>query len=76
MDQLLDELVKGRKPEEIIGEEGLLKELTSRMMERALDAEMTKHLGYEPLVPGWRNRHARGTYIAPQVLSRYPEALE
>jgi len=46
-DRLLDELLKGKKPEEILGEEGLLKELTRRLVERALDAEMTEHLGYE-----------------------------
>jgi putative transposase len=46
-DKLLDDLVKGKKPEEILGEEGVLKQLTKRVVERALDTEMTDHLGYE-----------------------------
>lgn len=46
-DKLLDDLVKGKKPEEILGKEGVLKQLTKRVVERALDTEMTEHLGYE-----------------------------
>ncbi|MBW1732507.1 MAG: hypothetical protein JRH08_16335 [Deltaproteobacteria bacterium] len=45
-DELLDELIEGRKPEEILGESGLLKELTKRLVERALEGELTAHLGY------------------------------
>ena len=33
-DKLLDELLKGKKPEEILGNEGLLKDLTKRLVER------------------------------------------
>ena len=48
-DALLDELLKGQSsPEDISGENGLLKQLTQRMVERAVEAEMTEHLGYEP----------------------------
>lgn len=47
VDELLDELVKGRKPGEIFGESGLLKELTKRLVEHALEGELTDHLGYE-----------------------------
>jgi putative transposase len=36
-----------KKPEDIIGENGLLKLLTKAVLERALEAEMTEHLGYE-----------------------------
>lgn len=46
VDEILDELVKGRKPEEILGESGLLKELTKRLVERALEGELTDYLGY------------------------------
>lgn len=46
-DKLIDKLLKGKKPEEILGKEGLLKELTKRLVERALEGEMTEHLGYE-----------------------------
>lgn len=48
-DELLDELLAetGGEPEAIIGENGLLKQLTQRLLERALDGELTHHLGYE-----------------------------
>jgi putative transposase len=54
-DRLLDELLKGKSPEEILGKEGLLKELTKRLVERALEGEMTEHLGSEPHAPGVKN---------------------
>ena len=47
-DKLLDELLAGKKPEEILGKDGLLDELTKRLAERALEGEMTHHLGYQP----------------------------
>lgn len=47
-EQLLDELLKGKTPEQILGEGGVIKELTKRMVEHALKAELTAHLGYEP----------------------------
>ena len=44
----LDSLMKGYKnPEDLIGENGLLKQLTKQLLERAMQAEMTDHLGYE-----------------------------
>jgi putative transposase len=46
---LLDELLKNyTSPQDILGEHGLLKHLTRRMVERALEAELTAHLGYVP----------------------------
>ena len=46
--EVLDELLKEYKgPEDIIGPEGLLKQLTKALIERAMDAEITTHLGYE-----------------------------
>jgi putative transposase len=50
-DELLAELVKGKSPEEILGEGGVLKQLTKRLVENALEGEMTEHLGYEPHAP-------------------------
>ena len=47
-DRLLDELLKECKtPEDILGKQGLIRQLTKRAVERALSAEMTEHLGYE-----------------------------
>ena len=47
-DELIDELLAGaRTPEEIAGPDGLLSRLTKRLVERAMDAELSEHLGYE-----------------------------
>lgn len=47
-DELLDELLKGcKRPEDLLGDTGLMKELKVRLMERMLGAELTAHLGYE-----------------------------
>ena len=47
VNELLDRLLEGKTPEEIVGGGGLLDELTKRVMERALEGELTDHLGYE-----------------------------
>ena len=48
---LLDELLKDyTDPRDILGEHGLLKQLTKRVVERVLEAELTAHLGYAPHV--------------------------
>src|SRR6478672_1389259 len=45
---LIDKLLAGyQKPEDLIGETGLLKQLTKALLERAMSAELTHHLGYE-----------------------------
>jgi putative transposase len=45
---LIDELLAGCKtPADIAGENGLLKQLTKAIIERAMQAELTTHLGYE-----------------------------
>jgi putative transposase len=47
-DTLIKELLANYKgPEDLIGENGLLKRLTKKLVEGALGAEMTHHLGYE-----------------------------
>src|ERR1700733_10433147 len=48
-DELIDELLAGaRTEEEITGSGGLLSQLTKRLVERAMEVELTDHLGYEP----------------------------
>ncbi len=47
-----EELLSGllanyKKPEDLIGESGLLKQLTKLLVEKALDAELTEHLGHD-----------------------------
>lgn len=46
--EVLDQLLADyEKPEDIMGENGLLKQLTKAILERALQAELTDHLGFE-----------------------------
>ena len=48
-DGVIDELLAGaRTEEEIAGPGGLLSQLTKRLVERAMEVELTDHLGYEP----------------------------
>jgi putative transposase len=48
-DELVDELLAGAcSEEEIVGPGGLLAQLTKRLVERAMSAELTDHLGFEP----------------------------
>src|SRR5882724_8455756 len=51
----LDELLAGyEKPEDLLGEEGLFKRLKKALLERALGAELTHHLGYQKGDPAGR----------------------
>ena len=46
--ELIDQLLAGyEKPEDLLGEHGLLKQLTKAVVERALQAEMAAHLAPE-----------------------------
>lgn len=63
-DELIDELLAGaRTPEEITGPDGLLQRLTKRLVERAMAAELTEHLGYEhgQAPPGGAGNARNGT---------------
>lgn len=49
---LIDGLLANyKKPEDLIGENGLLKQLTKALVERALEAEMAEHLGHDKNEP-------------------------
>ena len=55
-DQLLDELLADyQSPEQLLGEQGLLKQLTKKLTERVLEAEMHQHLGYAKHDPAGKN---------------------
>jgi putative transposase len=46
--EILDELIRDYKnPEDLLGENGLLKQLTKALLERAMNAELTHELGFE-----------------------------
>ncbi len=54
LEAALDELIEGKSAEEIAGPGGLLKQLTKALLERAMNAELTQHLGYAKNEPEGR----------------------
>lgn len=47
-EELLESLLSNyQKPEDLLGDSGLLKQLTKRLVEKALEAEMSEHLGHD-----------------------------
>ena len=54
--ELLDQLIADyKKPEDLIGENGILKQLTKALLERAMQVEITDHLGYPRNAPEGKN---------------------
>ena len=46
--EIIDELLSNYKsPEDLLGDEGIFKQLKKALLERALNAELDDHLGYE-----------------------------
>jgi transposase-like protein len=78
VDDLLDEMLADcQSPEEILGESGLLKQLSQRLIERALVGELNHHLKTEALEPedapvvrvgrgNSRNGYSKKTIQSPQ----------
>ena len=59
----LQHALKGLEPEQITGPGGLLTQLAGRVIETALGAELTDHLGYAPgqAPPGGAGNHRNGS---------------
>ncbi len=54
--EVLDRILKDyEKPEDLLSDNGLLQQLTKALIERALNGEMTHHLGYEKNSPAGNN---------------------
>ena len=54
--EVLDQILKDyEKPEDLLSDNGLLQQLTKALVERALNGEMTHHLGYEKNSPAGNN---------------------
>lgn len=67
-DAILDELLRGcERPEDLMADGGLMRDLRKALMRRMLGAELTEHLGYEhgevapPARPNRRNGVSRKT---------------
>jgi putative transposase len=75
--ELIEELLKGyQKPDDLIGENGLLKQLTKAVLERALNAELTHHLGYEKHDPAGHNSgNSRNGTSAKTVKGEFGELV-
>jgi len=73
--ELIDELLKDyQKPEDIIGENGLLKRFVKAVLERAMNAELTQHLGYEKHDPaGYHSGNSRNGTSAKKVKGDFGE---
>jgi putative transposase len=58
----LQDALEGLRPEEITGPGGLMSQLAGRVLETALGAELTEHLGYPPgqAPPGGAGNHRNG----------------
>ena len=58
----LQDALNGLEPDEITGPGGLLTQLAGRVVETALGAELTEHLGYPPgqAPPGGAGNHRNG----------------
>ena len=69
--ELLDELLADYEtPEDLLGEEGLFKQLKKALLERALGAELSDHLGYEKGDPAGRGTgNSRNGHSGKTVLT-------
>jgi len=70
-DEVIDELLKGHTTQEdIFGQNGLIKQLTKRILEQALKGELTHHLGYDKYESKGRNSgNSRNGGYPRQVLT-------
>jgi len=69
-DEVIDELLQGyTSPADLLGDDGLFKELKKRLLERALGAELSEHLAYEKGdLAGWGSGNSRNGYLAKTVI--------
>lgn len=69
--ELLDELLEGyENPEDLLGKDGVFDQMKKALMERALGAEITEHLGYEEGDPaGKGSGNSRNGFGQKQVIT-------
>ena len=76
---MIDELLAGAcTEEEIVGPGGVLAQLTKRLVERALAAELSEHLGFEPHQepPGGAGNRRNGSTAKRLVTEQGPVRIE
>src|SRR4028118_2012200 len=75
--EVLDEILKDyEKPEDLLSENGLLQQLTKALVERALNGELTHHLGYEKHNPAGNNSGNSRNGTTPKTLKSKRGQLE
>jgi transposase-like protein len=76
-EDLLDAIdFKGLTQEEVVGREGLLRQLTGRLPQKALETELSEHLGYEKHDnAGDNNGNSRNGHSEKRVLTENQEAV-
>lgn len=68
-DDVLNELLKEyQKPEDLLGKDGILKQLQKRLLEKALGAELTVHLGYGKHEAAGRNSGNSRNGTSPKTM--------
>ncbi len=74
--ELLDQLLQGyEKPEDLLGEGGILKQLTKALVERCLEAEMKTHLEtQEPSEPTSKSTNRRNGHSKKTIKGEFGEA--
>jgi putative transposase len=73
-EELIDELLKEyRNPEDITGENGLLKELTKSLLERAMQQEITHDLGYQKHSRAGKSDNSRNGYSKKTIKGDFGE---
>jgi transposase-like protein len=77
IDQILDQIdLHGMTQEEVLGQEGLLKQLTGKLLSRVMNAEMDEHLGYEKNSnAGDNSGDSRNGYSEKTVLTENQSAV-
>jgi len=77
LDQILDQInFKGLTQDEVVGHDGLIKQLTGKILQRALEAEMTEHLGYEKnSSAGDNSGNSRNGHTEKTILMENQEAI-
>src|SRR3954454_6926755 len=78
-DEVIDELLAGASSEEeLVGPGGLGAQLTKRLVERAMEVELTDHLGYEPHAepPGGTGNTRNGSTPKTLITDHGPVAID
>jgi len=74
-EEVLDKLLENyQKPEDLLGENGLITQLTKGLLEKMLAAELTTHRGYEKHDPaGYRSGNSRNDSSKKKVKADFGE---